>query len=51
MQDTILREAKENDKKMKHEIHRDHIAEMLGGPSFRKEPFKSEFQENFGSLR
>jgi hypothetical protein len=50
IQESILREAKENDKKMKQEIHRDHLAEMFGGPSFRKEPYKSEFQENFGRL-
>lgn len=49
LQETILKEAKENDKKMKQEIHRDHLAEMFGGASFRKEPIKSEFQENFGT--
>lgn len=44
----LLKEAKENDKKMKHEIHRDHLAEMLGGATFSKEPIKSEFKDNFG---
>lgn len=44
----LLKEAKESDKKMKHEIHRDHIAEMFGGANFSKEPIKSEFSDNFG---
>lgn len=43
-----LREAKENDKKMKHEIHRDHLSEMFSGANFSKEPIKSEFKDNFG---
>lgn len=45
----MAKESKENDKKMKQEIHRDHIAEMFGGASFSKEPIKSEFAENFGN--
>lgn len=51
LQQMLLKEAKENDKKMKHEIHRDHIAEMFGGANFSKEPIKSEFADNFGSVR
>ena len=50
LQQQLLREAKENDKKMKHEIHRDHIAEMFGGANFSKEPIKSEFADNFGNF-
>lgn len=47
---SMLREGKEQDKKMKEEIHRDHLAEMFGGANFSKEPIKSEFRENFGRL-
>lgn len=50
LQTQLLRESKENDKKMKHEIHRDHLAEMFGGANFSKEPIKSEFKDNFGKL-
>lgn len=47
----MMKASKEHDAKMKKEIHRDHIAEMLGGANFKKEPIKSEFQEHFCKLR
>lgn len=42
-----MKEAKEQDKKMKAEIYRDHINEMFSGADFRKEPMSSEYQKNF----
>lgn len=46
----FMKESKEHDAKMKQEIHRDHISEMFGGANFKKEPIKSEFQENFSKI-
>ena len=45
----MFTEGKEHDRKMKIEIHRDHIAEMLGGDNYDKNPHTSEFNRAFGT--
>jgi len=48
-QSEVIKQQKENDKKMKAEIHRDHIAEMFAGNSnISGEVPKTEFKDNFG---
>jgi len=46
----MLIEGKEHDKKMKKEIHRDHLAEMFGGADFSKQPIQTETKRAFGTF-
>ena len=45
-----MREAKEQDRLMKKEIHRDHLAEMFTGDQFSKKPIVSEFKDEFSNF-
>lgn len=44
----VLEEGKEHDQRMKKEIYKDHISEMMGGDTFKKTPEVSEFSQHFG---
>lgn len=45
--DDIARQYKQQDEQMKKKIYQDHLAEMFSGVSYKNDPSKSQYQENY----